>query len=106
MTEFECNMDSSYADFNCIDEWGAAFVWLNEFIGVEYNFCIDCGKNYSAIYLMTCQDGQMSTDYNEFVHYEINFNRADWKELLKDEMIKVAVYFTKKYRLEELYDIK
>lgn len=106
MIEFECNINKSYAGYDCIDKWGAAFVWLNEFIGVEYNFCIDCGKNFSAIYLMTYQDGQMSTDYNEFVHYEIDFDKDNWKELLKKEMIKVAKYFTKKFGLEEAYVIK
>ena len=85
MYEFECNIDASYKDMKT-DEWGAAYVWLDD-IGVEYNFCIDSyGVNCCAIYKMEMKDELMETDYDTFVHYEIDFDKADWQNKLKGAM--------------------
>jgi len=96
MYEFECNIDESYKDIET-DEWGAAFVWLND-IGVEYNFCIDSGENCCAIYKteINPETDHMETDYNSFVHYEIDFDKADWQDKLKAAMCDT---------LEELHNL-
>lgn len=95
MYEFECNIEKTDGD---IDEWGAAFVWLGEDIGVEYNLCIDGNYNCSAIYKMQMNnDGCMATDYSSFIHYEIDFDDVDWEDKLKDAMCDA---------LEELHNIE
>ena len=97
MYEFECNIDKSYKDMKT-DEWGAAFVWLSENIGVEYNFCIDESNNCSAIYKTEMNDeGYMETDYSSFIHYEIDFDDTDWQEKLKNAMCNA---------LEELHNVE
>ena len=98
--EYEINISSKYKNKNCIDEWGAAFVWLDDDHGVEYNYCYDNGKCCSAIYKMEMKynypkypDGYMETDYSTFEHYEIDFTDKDWEQNLVDEMIRVAKKF-------------
>lgn len=96
MYEFECNIERP--DTDCVDEWGAAFVWLGEDIGVEYNLYIDGDNNCSAIYKTQMNDdGYMATDYSSFIHYEIDFDTDDWQEKLKTAMCNA---------LEELHKIK
>lgn len=91
--EFECNMSNEYKDMET-DEWGCAEVWFND-IGVEYNFCIDEGKNYCAIYKteINKETGYMETDYEEYVHYEINFDNENWKEELENAMCEALIKF-------------
>ena len=93
--EFECNMSDEYKDIET-DEWGCAFVWVDiwiETIGVEYNFCIDGGKNCSAIYKMKYDEEKEYnvTDYDTFIHYEINFDNENWKEELEEAMCKALI---------------
>ena len=85
MYEFECNIEILEED--CVDIWGAAFVWLGDNIGVEYNLCIDeNGNNCSAIYKMQMNGDYMETDYSSFIHYEVDFDDADWKNTLRNIM--------------------
>ena len=91
--EFQLNLSDEYARFNSCDEWGCAFVWLGD-MGVEYNFCIN-GTNCSAIYKMNFngEENQMATDYDTFIHYEVNFNNENWKKELEDSMCKALIEF-------------
>jgi hypothetical protein len=88
--QFEINVDESYKDAECIDEWGAAFLWLDDDRGVEYNFCIDSGTNCSAIYKMEYDGEYMQTDYAAFIHYEIDFDDPMWTHQLAIAMAKAA----------------
>ena len=89
--EFECNMSDEYKDKET-DEWGCAFVWLND-IGVEYNFCIDSGNNCCAIYKMEINEetDYMETDYDTFIHYEIDFDNENWEQELENAMCKALI---------------
>lgn len=86
MYEFECNIEKLDTDVKFFDEWGAAYVWLNEDVGVEYNLCIDNGENFSAIYKMETHNGLLETDGSSFIHYEIDFSDEAWEEKLKIAM--------------------
>lgn len=94
--EFECNMSEEYKDYDCHDEWGCAFAWLGD-IGVEYNFCIDNSTNKNinccAIYKMEMNNetDYMETDYDEFEHYEIDFNNPNWEAELENAMCKALI---------------
>lgn len=92
---FECNISESLRNEISWDEWGAYYVWLGENIGAEYNFCIDNGNNCSAIYKMEFnhKTGYMETDYDAFMHYEIDFNSRNWKEKLENAMCKALIKF-------------
>lgn len=104
---FECEMNAEeynplckgYQDEydNVCDEWGCAIMWFGN-IGVEYNFCIDNSTlknlNLSAIYKTDVDDqGYMRTDPDKYIHYEINFDDADWKEKLEDAMCAALIKF-------------
>lgn len=93
--KYEINIDETYGDGESRDEWGAAFCWLDENRGVEYNFCIDGENNCSAIYKMEIDEktGYMETDCSIFSHYEIDFEDRDWAFKLNKEMEKVARIF-------------
>ena len=95
--QFELNMTDEFKDSDeCeIDEWGCAFIWLMENIGAEYNFCIDCGENSSAIYKMEMdtKTGEMQTDYDTYVHYEVDFEKENWKEELENAMCEALIGF-------------
>lgn len=96
--EYEINIDESYANNDCVDEWGAGFYWLDDDRGVEYNFCIDGKYNCCAIYKMEMvYDGKgdkyMETDTSTFTHYEIDFSDADWRWELICAMRKAANKF-------------
>lgn len=69
------------------DEWGIAELWRGN-KGVEYNYCIDDGENCSAIYKTEINEktGYRETDYNSFIHYEVNFNDMNWKADLLNEL--------------------
>ncbi len=72
-----------------VDEWGVAELWYDN-KGVEYNYCIDEGENCSAIYKTEINEkiGYRETDYNSFIHYEVDFNNPRWKENLINELDK------------------
>lgn len=91
--EFECNMNEEYKDIQ-IDEWGCAFVWLDD-IGVEYNFCIDGDTNSCAIYKteINADTTYMETDYDKYIHYEIDFDNENWKQELENAMCKALIEF-------------
>lgn len=90
--EFELNMDDGYKQYTDIDEWGMAVIDFGTY-GAEYNFCIEEGNNYSAIYYMEYNEetGYWNTDYNCFEHYEINFNDSNWKKDLEKAMYNFVI---------------
>ena len=96
--EFECNMSVEFDNYKYYDEWGCAYVWLDN-IGVEYNFCIDNSTNEMinccAIYKIEMNDktDYMETDYDTFIHYEIDFNNENWESELENAMCKALVEF-------------
>ena len=91
--DFECNMSEEYKIYTEHDEWGCAFVWLGD-IGAEYNFCVDSGESCCAIYKTeTDEDDCMETDYDEFNHYDIDFNNPKWEEELENAMCKSLIGF-------------
>lgn len=96
--EFECNMSDEYKDYDICDEWGCAFVWLGN-IGAEYNFCIDINRENKeiytacAIYKIEFDNNYMKTNYDIFVHYDIDFNKSNWKEELENAMCKALIEF-------------
>ena len=95
--EHELNMDKNdYVNKECYDDWGVAFTWLNDDIGVEYNICFD-GNNCSAIYRMYIdkEDGYMYTDYSDFIHYEIDFNDDNWERKLEVAMCEAMIQLCK-----------
>ncbi len=85
--EFRLNMDDSYKQYTDIDEWEMAVVWVG-YYGAEYNFCLQNGDDYSAIYFMEYNDetDYWETEYDCFEHYEIDFNNPNWSEDLEKEM--------------------
>lgn len=92
---FECCMSNEYKGYNDYDEFGCATMWLAD-KGVEYNFCIQSdGTNSSAIYKLNADEDMsyVETDYDTFVHYEVDFNDMDWIEKLEDEMCKTLIKF-------------
>lgn len=99
---FECNINKrsvlkEIADTNCFDEWGCAFISVGDEIGVEYNLCIDDGENCSAIYKVDYDEKNncIETDYNTFIHYEIDFNNGKWKKELENVMCEALIEFFK-----------
>lgn len=102
--EFECNIDESYIENTCVDEWGAAFVWLGD-NGCEYNFCIDAESNSSAIYKTNASGKYLDTDYSTFTHYEVDFANKNWKNELKDAMIQAYKVFFWDTKLNKWKDI-
>lgn len=84
---FECNMSEEYGTYNSHDEWGCAIVSFGN-IGAEYNFCIDGGKNLSAIYKTELNPATdcIETDTSTFIHYEIDFSNPEWKSELETAM--------------------
>ena len=92
---FECNMSKEYATYDNCDEWGSAFAWLGDEIGVEYNFCVGYCLNCSAIYEMSMNkdEGIMETDYSSFVPYKVDFKKDNWKEELEDAMCRALIDF-------------
>ena len=100
--KYEINIDPQEVDTDYMDEWGAAFLWLDDERGVEYNLCYDSGECESAIYKTEMNykdrdypDGYMETDSSTFEPYEIDFNDENWKEKLVNAMEKIAKDFFK-----------
>lgn len=104
--EYQINIKAEdYKDATAYDEWGAAFVWdkENPHIGAEYNIANN-GTNCSAIYLMQWDNthDNMETDYDTFVHYEIDWDDPEWKKNLRKAMWKAV----KKWKEKCLYDVE
>lgn len=97
---FECNISKTFCEKHN-DIWGSAFIWLGENIGVEYNYCIDDdGANCSAIYKMElniCTE-LMETDYNKFIHYEVDFDDVRWVDNLENAMCMALINFFEIYK--------
>lgn len=96
--KFECNISDNILeeikDVNVHDEWGCAFVFYGEHVGVEYNFCIDHGTNSSGIYkTVVGEDNILSTDYSTSTHYEIDFENDNWKKELENAMCSALLEF-------------
>jgi hypothetical protein len=97
--EFECIISERNIFADYYDEWGCAFASVGKNKIVEYNFCIDNttneSVNCSAIYKVDYNDktGYIETDCNTFTHYEINFDKTDWKEKLEDAMCEALIKF-------------
>lgn len=98
------NMLKRIDNTDFFDEWGCAFVsledaTLGEEIGVEYNLCIDKTtdeyRDCSAIYKVDYneKDNCIETDYNKYIHYEIDFNNPKWKKELENAMCKALIEF-------------
>lgn len=93
--EYEINIDPSLVDKGYMDEWGAAFCWIDDDRGVEYNLAYDSGECCSAIYKMEFDGEYFQTDYTKFVHYEIDFEDQWWQGKLMDAMERAAIKFFK-----------
>ncbi len=97
--EFECSISKRNVLADYYDEWGCAFVSAGEDKIAEYNFCIDNTTNEnincSAIYKVDYNDktGYIETDSSTFIHYEIDFDKVDWKEKLEDAMCEALIKF-------------
>lgn len=95
--DYECNLSKEEVmSCDSLDKWGSAFVWVEgeQRYGAEYNFCDDnSGNNSSAIYKMTYNNEteNWDTDYNTFVHYEIDFSDPYWRYRLEDAMCEALV---------------
>lgn len=91
-------------DMEFFDEWGSAFVLLEdailgEEIGVEYNLCVDKTtgeyRDCSAIYKVDYnkKNNCIETDYSKYIHYEIDFNNPNWKKKFENAMCKALIEF-------------
>ena len=108
MYEYEINFEPiTEEDKKGCDEWGAAFMWLNDdqTAGVEYNLCYDNGVCDSAFYKMEMNynnkdypEGYLETDPCTYELYEIDFNDNNWKEkfikAMEDAMLNFFKPFT------------
>ena len=92
---FECNMSEEYRNYIDYDEWGCAFAWFDDKgIGVEYNFCIQGDRTNSCAIYKTRYNPKtdyIETDYDEFEHYEIDFDNPNWIEELENAMCKALI---------------
>ena len=90
--DYKINMDESYKNYSDIDEWEMAVVWVGRY-GAEYNFCLENGDNYSAIYFMKYNDetDYWDTDHDCFKHYEIDFNNPNWEKDLEKAMYDFVI---------------
>lgn len=84
--DYEINIDADKVDTEYFDDWGAAYLWLADDKGVEYNLAYDDGECCSAIYPFENDE----LDYARFVYYEIDFTDENWKRKLVDAMEKAA----------------
>lgn len=107
---FECNITEEYGTYNSHDEWGCAIVSFGN-IGAEYNFCIDGGKNLSAIYKTELNPATdcIETDTSTFIHYEIDFSNPEWKSELETAMYSFVkekkIWDMKNYKKKLMKDI-
>lgn len=89
--EFECNISEEMLSGE-VTLPGAAYIRFND-IGVEFEFCIENGENYSAIYRMDMNKAgdDFETDHDEFCHYEIDPTDPEWKANLEIAMCEALI---------------
>ena len=86
-------------DMDCFDEWGCAFASIGDEVSVEYNLCIDNTTDESidesAIYKVDydADSDTIETDYDKYIHYEIDFNNRNWKKELENAMCEAMIEF-------------
>ena len=112
MTIKEVQKDRLYA-FNCymnrkkilkeisehdfFDDWSCAYLSIGDNCGVEYNLCIDNTTNESincsAIYKVDYDENNecFEIDYDNYIHYEIDFNKRTWKKDLENAMCDALI---------------
>ena len=105
--DFELNISKEYQKKEVWDEWGMAYIFGDK-LGAEYNYYVDVNYKQdgteeridaSAIYLMWEEDNWFwETDTDYFEHYEIEWDKEDWAERLKNKMIE----FVKEKKNENL----
>ena len=99
---YECNIDKKeilyeISNSDYFDEWGDVYISLGKEIGAEYNLCVDNttneNLNCSAIYKVDYNKKNecFETDYNSYIHYEIDFNNPKWKVKLENAMCKALI---------------
>lgn len=100
---FYCDINpEEVKNYNYFDEWGRAYVEIGN-IGAEYNLCLDntgeALEDNSAIYKMSVDfsegiySAEWSTDYNEFIGYQIGFDNPNWMGCLEDALIQAMIDF-------------
>ena len=97
------NLNESYRNKTDIDEWGCACCWLDEdeTVGAEYNYCFENGKSYCAFYGFTQfseVDYTYYTDFDAYRHYDIEWDKPDWKERLSKNLLEFAKEWKEKER--------
>jgi len=94
--EFECEISPETEEDDEADFWGAGYIWFGN-IGVEYNYCVEDGENYCAIYKMDFDEerGVWDTDGGTFIHYEVDFSDEKWKEKFENAMCEALIEFFK-----------
>ena len=99
--EYELFMSKEFIEQECssnyIDSWDVAQAYCNEFLGCEYNLCIEEGDNYSAIYKMQYNPSTdyYETDYSCYIHYEIDVTDPNWEFKFIEAMQNALVEFSK-----------
>lgn len=92
---FKCNITANdYKIMTSCDVWDAAYIRCGS-KGVEYNFCMDNGCNYSAIYMSEeTHDGKyFMTDSSRYECYEIDFEDMEWKKKLEEQICRIFQKF-------------
>lgn len=110
--EFEKAIDSVFMketikNHESMDEWSSAVAWATingTRIGAEYNLSYDGDDDYtnrSAIYLLTEEkNGDIKTDYDTFIHYEIDFDDERWEYKLEEAMKNALIEFSNEIKPE------
>lgn len=86
-------------EYDIYDEWGCAFLSIGKKISVEYNLCVDNTTdesiNSSAIYKVNYNEDEdcIETDYDKYIHYEVDFNKRGWKKELENAMCEALIKF-------------
>lgn len=91
---YECSISNEFRKYVCCDAWGCVSLTLGN-IGVEYNFCVDDGENYSGIYKMEYNSdiGVFETDPTVFVPYAIDFDNPEWEKDLENALCEALTDF-------------
>jgi len=89
---FEFNIGEDYNGVET-DEWGCAYCWIDDDIGVEYNYCVEDGENHSAIYVdeYNKEEKTIYANSEKYIHYEIDFSDDNWKDKLENAMCSALI---------------
>lgn len=92
--DYEINIETNYPRY-IVNMRGAAFATIDDKYGVEYNFRIDDGEDYSAIYKkeLDKKGNCYKLDENKFVPYKIDFGTPYWRDALEDAMTEALQTF-------------